>query len=85
MDIVSTTIQAGNYEVIINNLNVRSIPSSTGAILSQLSKCSIVKLDGYSKMIDGYIWGRYTNSANQTCYIAVRKTNGIEYLKQRAI
>lgn len=79
---VSVSIPAGKYKIIVDSLNVRSVPSTSGATVAKYTKNQTVTLDGYSKVADGYVWGRYTGGSGNLRYIAVRTTSGKEYAQR---
>lgn len=79
---VSTSVPAGTYKIIVDSLNVRNAPSTSGTVVAQYSKNGTVILDGYSVVANGYVWGRYTRNAGGYGYIAVRTTGGKEYAQR---
>lgn len=79
---VSTSVPAGTYKVIVDNLNVRTAPTISSSTVAQYSKNETIVLDNYSKVADGYVWGRYTGNSGNQRYIAVRTTNGTVYAQK---
>lgn len=80
---VSTSVPAGRYQIVVDKLNVRSAPTTSAKVVTYYSRGGTVNLDGYSKVADGCVWGRYTGaSSGQYRYIAVRTTGGTEYAKR---
>lgn len=77
----SASVPAGRYTCVVNALNVRSAPTTASAVVAKYRKGQTVTLDGYSATANGCIWGRYTGATSgKKRYIAVRTTNGTEYL-----
>lgn len=77
----SASVPAGRYVCVVSALNVRSAPTTNSAVVAKYRKGQSVTLDGYSTTADGCVWGRYTGaSSGKKRYIAVRTTNGTEYL-----
>lgn len=76
----------GRYKVIVDQLFVRTGPSvnsakvksadGTDAYYSRSMKDPYVKLDGWYKIADNYVWGKYTSSSGQVRYIAVGPNTG---------
>ena len=70
-------IEAGaTYKVVDGPLNVRDAPGTSGAIVASYPVGETVVLDGWSCLVDGVVWGRYTGSASgKLRYIAVCKVD----------
>ena len=77
---VNSSVPAGTYRVVASSLNVRDIPSTSGSAVASYSSGETVTLDNWSKVADGYVWGRYTAYSGAVRYVAVRTTDGDEYL-----
>lgn len=76
---VLTSILPGEYK-ILKPLNARTAPMKSAKNIQQYFPGTIITLDGYSIVQDGYVWGRlFINNEYQ--YLAVRSTNGVEYTK----
>lgn len=78
-NVVATNIVAGTYKITVNALNVRQEPSKIAPMLTRLYKDELIELSNYSKVADGYIWGRYKDNYGRYNYLAVRSTNGKEF------
>lgn len=79
---ISVSVPAGSYKVLSNAINVRLAPSKSSAIVGQEKKGQIIDFDGWSKVADGFVWGRYTTPNGTIRYAAVRTTNGFQYAQQ---
>ena len=78
-----SSVSAGKYKVVVDSLNVRTAPGMSGAVVATYAKNQTVYLDGWSRVADGYVWGRYTGaSSGKLRYIAVRTAGNIDYLKK---
>lgn len=66
----------GTYTVMVDKLNVRSAPSTNSQAVASYHKGATVKLDGWYKINDGYVWGKYTARSGKTRYVAVGKPTG---------
>lgn len=67
---------AGTYTVMVNDLQIRSAPDTSASSVGSYKKGSKVKLDGWYKINDGYVWGKYTAYSGKTRYVAVGKPTG---------
>lgn len=77
---VSSSVPAGTYTCVADELNVRDAPSLSGSVVASYNQGETVVLDNWSTEADGYIWGRYTSYSGNVRYIAVRTASGEEYL-----
>lgn len=75
----ASSVPGGTYRVLVDALNVRNTPSTSGTVAATYRKGQTVNLDGTSKVADGYVWGRYTSYSGKTRWIAVRTTGGTAY------
>lgn len=67
----------GTYTCMVDTLNVRDAPSLSASVVAQYSKGNTVTLDDWYKIVDGYVWGRYTGaSSGLKRYVAVGKPTG---------
>ena len=79
----SASVPAGRYTCVVDALNVRSAPTTASAVVAKYHRGQTVTLDGACAVSDGCVWGRYTGaSSGKKRYIAVRTTNGTEYLRK---
>ena len=77
---VDNSVPAGTYKIDASVLNVRSGPSIAYRCVAQYKRGQTVRLDGYSSVADGCVWGRYTGSSSgKKRFIAVRTTSGSVY------
>lgn len=81
-DAVSVSVPAGSYKVLSKAVNIRLAPSKSSTIVGQEMKGQIIDLDGWSKVSDGFVWGRFTSPKGLIRYIAVRTTNGRQYMQE---
>lgn len=72
----SANVLAGTYTVLVDKLNVRNSPSSTGKVVAVYSKGNKVNLAHWGEYADGYIWGKYTSYSGATRYVAVGTDDG---------
>lgn len=79
---VNTSVPAGKYKILVNDLQVRTGPSRTSSSVASYNAGQTVNLDGWSTNSGGFIWGRYTGGSGNLRYIAVRETTGKEYAKK---
>lgn len=79
---VSLKAPAGKYQVVVDELNVRSGAGTNYAAVAKYNKGQTVNLDGYAVVATGCVWGRYTGGSGKKRFIAVRTTGGAEYLKR---
>lgn len=74
------SIKAGTYTVLVNDLNVRTAPTTSAQSVAKYNKGNKVTLDGWSTKANGCIWGRYIGaSSGQYRYIAVQVEGGATY------
>lgn len=66
----------GKYRCTVSALNVRDAPSLSGKVVTSYSSGQTVVLDDWYKIVDGYVWGRYTSYSGHTRYVAVGKATG---------
>ena len=67
----------GTYRCNTSALNVRSAPSTSASVVAQYKSGQTVNLDDWYKIVDGYVWGRYTGaSSGKKRYVAVGKATG---------
>ena len=79
----STSVPAGRYVCVVGTLNVREASTVASRVVAQYHKGQTVTLDGACAVSDGCVWGRYTGATSgKKRYIAVRTTNGTEYLRK---
>lgn len=80
---VSSSVPAGRYVCVVGTLNVRDASTVSAHVVAQYHRGQTVTLDGACAVSDGCVWGRYTGaSSGKKRYIAVRTTNGTEYLRK---
>ena len=72
----SGSFQGGTYVCQVDSLNVRSAPSTAGAVVASYERGQTVNLDSWHTVADGYVWGRYTAYSGATRYIAVGRHTG---------
>ena len=64
----------GTYRCAVPALNVRDQPSTKGRVVTQYHRGQTVKLDAWSEVADGCVWGRYKGaSSGKLRYVAVSK------------
>lgn len=66
------------YRCIVDALNVRDKPSTSGTVVAVYNRGQSVILDGWSTVEDGYIWARYTSYSGYMRYIAVGTADGTQ-------
>ena len=66
----------GTYTCTVPNLNVRSAPSLSGAVVASYTKGQTVNLDDTYWIADGYVWGTYIGYSGNRRYIAVGRHTG---------
>lgn len=67
----------GTYTCMVNDLNIRKGPGLGYATYgAQYDRGNTVNLDDYYVIADGWVWGRYTSWAGNTCYVAVGRATG---------
>lgn len=72
-----SSVPAGTYTIQVNGLQVRTGASKQYPSVAHYDKGGTVKLDGWSAVADGWVWGRYIGaSSGKYRYIAVRSADG---------
>lgn len=67
----------GAYRCTVDALNVRDAPSVSGSVVVSYGKGDTVVLDDWYRIVDGYVWGRYTGSSSGLPrYVAVGRPTG---------
>lgn len=67
----------GTYRCNTSVLNVRTAPTTAASVVAQYKSGQTVNLDDWYKIVDGYVWGRYTGSSSgKKRYVAVGKATG---------
>ena len=66
----------GTYTCMVNGLRVRTGPGLGYGVVTQYNRGMTVVLDNWYKIVDGYIWGRYTGNSGNVRYIAVGRATG---------
>lgn len=66
----------GTYTVMASSLNIRTAPSTSAGIVGNYARGGKVVLDDWYKIVDGYVWGKYTAYSGKTRYVAVGKPTG---------
>lgn len=72
----TVAIAARTYRVNVSTLNVRSAPSTHGAVVAQYRKGQTVNLMSGGIIADGYIWAHYVGGSGKTRYVALKAVNG---------
>lgn len=70
------TVIAGTYTVLVDALNVRDKPSTSGQVVATYTKGQTVNLEAWGTFADGYLWGRYVGGSGATRYIAIGVQSG---------
>lgn len=66
----------GTYTCQVDNLNVRTEPSTSAGVVAQYRRGEKVTLQDWYVIADGYVWGRYVGGSGNTRYVAVGKPTG---------
>lgn len=66
----------GTYTCQVDNLNVRTSPSTSAGVVAQYHRGETVTLQDWYVIADGYVWGRYVGGSGNTRYVAVGKPTG---------
>lgn len=66
----------GTYTCQVDNLNVRTEPSTSAGVVAQYHRGEKVTLQDWYVIADGYVWGRYVGGSGNTRYVAVGKPTG---------
>ena len=66
----------GTYTCQVDNLNVRTEPSTSAGVVAQYHRGETVNLQDWYVIADGYVWGRYVGGSGNTRYVAVGKPTG---------
>ena len=66
----------GTYTCQVDNLNVRTEPSTSSSVVAQYHRGEKVTLQDWYVIADGYVWGRYVGGSGNTRYVAVGKPTG---------
>lgn len=66
----------GTYTCQVDNLNVRTAPSTSAGVVAQYHRGEKVTLQDWYFIQDGYVWGRYVGGSGNIRYVAVGKPTG---------
>lgn len=75
----SANVLAGTYTVLVDKLNVRNKPSTSGSVVAVYSKGNKVNLAHWGQYADGYIWGKYTSYSGAVRYLVVGTEDGKQW------
>lgn len=79
----NNSVPAGTYQIVVNDLNVRTSATTNSQSVAKYNAGDTVVLDGWSTVSGEYVWGRYIGaSSGQYRYIAVRRADGMEYARK---
>ena len=67
---------AGRYKCVVDALNVRDKPSTSGKIVDTYKRGQTLNLQAWGEFHDGYLWGRYVGGSGNTRYIAIGVKSG---------
>lgn len=67
---------AGRYKCVVDALNVRDKPSTSGKIVATYKRGQTLNLQAWGEFHDGYLWGRYVGGSGNTRYIAMGVQSG---------
>lgn len=71
----NVSIVARKYRVNVSVLNVRSAPSTKGAVVAQYKQGQTVNLMSGGTIADGYIWAHYRGASGNIRYVALAPAN----------